>query len=203
MRKQIILIMVIALAIVILPDICLYSEEEMTPEKVIERMIKAIKEKNDPMRNRMYFKLRIMEGKSVDPLLKAYNENNDQDVKEYIIFTLGWIFDERVIPHLIKFLDEKEAGCRATAARALGNQESEKATPALIKVLEDKVPEVRRDAASALGLIGDPKALPHLRKLLSDENELVRFFTKEAIDNIEWELKFGKHKSKNTEKLIH
>jgi HEAT repeat protein len=196
MKKKIIFVIVCAMAFYILPDISLFSEEEMTPEQAIATMVKAIKEKNDPMRNRMYFKLRILEGKSVEPLLKAYNENSDQDVKEYIIYTLGWIFDDRVVPQLIKFLDEKEPGCRATAARALGNQESDKATPALIKTLEDKVPEVKRDAAFALGLIGDPKALPHLKKLLEDENELVRFFTKEAIDNIEWEMKYGKYSKK-------
>jgi len=196
MRRKKSVIIAVAITVIVLPLFSLYSEEEMTPKQAVARMIKAIKEKNDPMRNRMYFKLRIMEGKSIDPLLKAYKENEDQEVKEYIIYTLGWIFDERVIPHLIRFLQEEEAGCRATAARALGNQETEKAVPALIKALGDKVPEVRRDAAFALGLIADPKALPHLKKLLNDKNELVRFFTKEAIDNIEWELKYGKHKDK-------
>ena len=197
MRKKIFLFMIIGSIIGMFSLSALIAEKEITPEQAIETMIKAIKEKNDPMRNRMYFKLRIMKGKSVDPLLKAYDISKNQDVREYIIYTLGWIFDDRVIPRLIKFLEENEDRCRATAARALGNQESEKAVPALIKTLQDKVPEVRRDAAFALGLIADPKALPHLKKLLDDENKLVRFFTKEAIENIEWELKFGKHSKKD------
>jgi len=199
MKKNFCLFIIIVFAFLILFPLFTECEEEKTPAQVIETMIKAIKEKNDPMRNRMYFKLRIMEGKSVDPLLKAYKESSEKEVKEYIIYTLGWIFDERVIPHLIGFLEEKEAGCRATAARALGNQETEKAVPALIKTLDDKIPEVRRDAAFALGLIADPKSLPHLKKLLNDKNELVRFFTKEAIENIEWEMKYGKHKGKETD----
>jgi HEAT repeat protein len=151
------------------------------------------------MRNRMYFKLRILGSEAVDPLLKAYKDNQDKEVKEYLIYVMGWIFNERIINPLIEILKSEEPSYRAFAARALGNQESKKAIPDLIKALEDKVPDVRRDAAFALGLIGDANAIPHLKKLLNDENELVRFFTKEAIDNIEWEQKYGKTAPKNKE----
>ena len=194
-RKTLLIIATFSFLIVGIMD--LQCKEKDDPYKVIETMIKAIKEKNDPMRNRMYFKLRILESESVEPLLKTLkNDALDLEVKEYLIYTLGWIFDDRVITPLIKWLESDLPTCRATAARALGNHETKKAVPALIKTLEDKVPEVRRDAAFALGLIAEPKALPHLKKLLNDENELVRFFTKEAIENIEWEMKYGKE-SKN------
>ena len=193
--KKHILIFIISFLFIMNPLLSL-SEEEMSPEEVIQTMIKAIKEKNDPMRNRMYFKLRILSSKAVNPLLNAYKKNTNKHVKEYIIYTLGWIFDERVIPHLIGFLKESEPRYRATAARALGNHETKKAVPELIRTLEDKVPEVRRDAGFALGLIADPKALPHLKKLQNDKNELVRFFTKEAIENIEWEIQYGKKSKK-------
>lgn len=162
-------------------------------ESAIATMNKAIQEKNDPMRNRMFFKFRLIEQdnpKTVAPYLIKNLESEIPGVPEYTAFTLGWIADKEAIPVLRKLLLQSDSLKRA-ALQALGNMEAHDALNDMVQLLSDPQERVRQDAAYSLGLLGNEKAIPELRKALEDKDELVRWFANEAIERIENRKKYG------------
>lgn len=177
----------------------LLAEESEDVGQILSTMKKAIIEKNDPMRNRMYFKLRIIGKPAVKPLVKTLSDP-EPGVSEYAAFVLGWIADPDAIEPLKDFLrkgspSQKKAALQALGNMAWGTKEAvrkeihAKAVGEMIKFLEDSNQIVRREAAYGLGLTGDKKALPVLQKYVNDKDELMRFFAKEAIERINNTLK--------------
>ncbi|MFN0149480.1 MAG: HEAT repeat domain-containing protein [bacterium] len=151
----------------------------------LDTMISAIREGNTPMRDRMFFKLRILGEPSVEPLIATLS-NDDARVREYAAFTLSFIDDDRAVdPLLAMFANDAEVTVRTQAARALGRMEEPRAIDPLIAALSDQRSEIRQDAAYSLGLIGDPRAIPPLKALASDSDELVRFFVDDALVRID------------------
>ena len=161
--------------------------------QAIETLNKAIEDKNDPMRNKMYFKFRLIEqdnpGK-VAPYLIENLKSNTEGVSEYTAFILGWIGDDRAIDPMMKMLDGTVSKKRA-ASRALGFMRAEKAMNKIITLLDDPNKRVRQDAAYSLGLMGSDQAINALKKVTNDNDELVRFFSNEAIERIENYKKYG------------
>jgi HEAT repeat protein len=163
----------------------------------IETMITAIEEGNDPMRNRMFFELRILaaenDNASVPPLIELMKDPRVK-VREYAIHTVSYIDDPRWIDPVIEILkNDPEASTRAMACRALGRTqdtpvlkaEGKRAYPALMKALEEDEELVQMDAAWALGWMGDPKARGALEEAARGGSELVSFFAKAALEDIE------------------
>ncbi len=70
-----------------------------TPEeeagRYLQTLISSVREKNDPMRNRMFMKLRVLGNPSVGPLLTALQDPSPE-VRHYVAFTLGFFDDARV-----------------------------------------------------------------------------------------------------------
>ena len=169
------------------------KELEKQIKEYIQTLNKAIKEKNDPLRNKMYFKFRLIEQDNpgvVAPYLIENLKSNIPGVPEYTAFILGWIADKRAVEPLKKMLKMDDSKKRA-AMRALGNMEATEALEDIAKLLQDPNPRVRQDAAYSLGIMGDERAIPYLKEALGDEDELVRFFAKEAISRIENRKKYG------------
>lgn len=159
----------------------------------IDKMNRAIQEKNDPMRNKMYFKFRLVEQDNpgvVAPYLIDNLKNTTPGVSEYTAFVLGWIDDKRAIDPIRKLLTDTNTRKRA-ACRALGFMRASKALPDMIKLLDDPDNRVRGDAAYGLGLMGDDKANAALKKATQDKDELVRYLAEEALKRIEDYKKFG------------
>ncbi len=159
----------------------------------IETLKKAIADNNDPMRNKMYFKFRLIEQDTpgvVAPYLIANLNDEAPGVSEYITFILGWIEDQRAIQPLQELLTKKDSQ-KIAAARALGFMRAEESIPNIIALLEDSNPRVRGDAAYSLGLMGSDKANAALQKATQDDDELVQYFAKEALQRIEDYKKFG------------
>ncbi len=151
----------------------------------IEQMIKAIQDGNTPIRDRMFFKLRIIGKESVAPLVETL-AHADPRVRDYAAFTLSFIDDDRAVdPILNLFHNDPEISVRAQAARALGRMEEQRAIDPLIAALKSDRTEIRQDAAYALGLIGDPRANAALQALEIDPNEVVRFMAKDALARID------------------
>lgn len=161
------------------------SDPGATVEGALETMIQAIQEGNTPMRDRMFFKLRIIGEPSVEPLISTM-AHDDPQVREYAAFTLSFLDDPRAVDPLLNlFANDPEVGVRTQAARALGRMEEERAIDPLIAALADSLSAIRQDAAYALGLIGDPRARPALKALEGDSDELVRFFVDDALVRID------------------
>jgi HEAT repeat protein len=182
MRRIVLAVLLLLLAV------SAFSE---TPEEEAERYLQtltsSIREKNEPMRNRMFMKLRVLGEPSVGPLLAAL-EDASPDVRHYVAFTLGFFDDPRVPGSLLTlFRSDPETSVRCAAAEALGRLQSLDAIDPLIAALSEAAPEIRQSAAYSLGLIGDPRARPALEQAKSDSDELVRFFAEEALVEIDRE----------------
>jgi len=170
----------------------------------IETMITAIEEGNDPMRNRMFFELRIIGSESVPPLIELMKDSRVK-VREYAIHTVSYIDDVRWIDPVLNILkSDPVPSTRAMACRALARtqdtpvleSEGRKAIPVLIEKLQSDEEVVQMDAAFALGWYGDPQARPVLEKAAQSSSELVSFFAKGALEDIEHAEKMRELKEK-------
>ena len=159
----------------------------------IETMVQAIEEGNDPMRNRMFFELRIIGNESVPALIDLMKDSRVK-VREYAIHTVSYIDDERWIDPVIAILkSDPEASTRAMACRALARSQDtpvlteagRRALPALAAALEKDEEKVQMDAAFALGWFGDPQYRPLLEEAAESSSELVSFFAKGALEDID------------------
>lgn len=153
--------------------------------RYLDTMISSVLDGNDPMRNRMFFKLRVLDEAAVDPLLGAL-DHESEEVRRYVAFTLGFLDDPRVVDPLLNlFRSDPETVVRCAAAEALGRLESADAVEPLIEAMNDSNASVRQSVSFALGLIGDPRAKPVLAEAQNDPDELVRFFAEEALVQVE------------------
>ncbi len=159
--------------------------KEEDAARYLETMIQSIREENEPMRNRMFMKLRVLGDASVGPIVDALDDPA-AEVRHYLAFTLGYLDDEAVIdPLFALFRSDPDVAVRSAAAEALGRQECVEAVDPLIEALADTSAQLRQSAAYALGLIGDPRARPALEKAKSDSDDLVRFFAEDALVEID------------------
>ncbi|MBM3319389.1 MAG: HEAT repeat domain-containing protein [Candidatus Eisenbacteria bacterium] len=182
MRRLVFVLLALLLAA---PAFAETPEEEAT--HYLQTMVASVREKNDPMRNRMFIKLRVLGEASVDPLLAGLADETP-DVRRYLAFTLGFFDVPRVTdPLLALFRSDREVSVRTAAAEALGRLQRPEAVDPLVAALADANASIRQSAAYSLGLIGDPRARPALERAKSDTDELVRFFAEEALVEIERE----------------
>ncbi len=168
--------------------------EDMTVDEIVTTLEKAIRDKNDPMRNRMFFKLRAL-GKKATPSLVELLKSSEPGVSEYAAFTLSWIADPAAIDPLLAFLERGNSSQKQKALYALGNMAwgtdekvrkavHSKAIDSMIGYLSSDDLAVLREAAYALGLAGDPKAIKSLEPLQKHSNKVIRFIAGEAIERI-------------------
>jgi len=103
-----------------------------------------------------------------------------------VVFALGAIDDERIVPLLASALESKESNVRWAAAHALAKRKS--AVPALIEALRDRAPTVRAVVIEALGDLGDPSAREPLREALSrpsnTKDDYLRKLLEAAIEKL-------------------
>jgi hypothetical protein len=178
---------------------CILQAQENKPDleteikQAIQTLNKAIGEKNDPMRNKMYFKFRLVEQDNpglVAPFLIENLKTEQEGVPEYTAFILGWINDKRAIPPLREML-KGSVSFKRHASRALGFMRATDSLDDIILLMQDPNERVRQDAAFSLGLMGDDRANKALKESENDPDELVRFFASEALTRIENYKKYG------------
>ncbi len=159
----------------------------------IETMIQAIEEENDPMRNRMFFELRIIGNESVPALIDLMKDSRVK-VREYAIHTVSYIDDERWIDPVIEVLKSDDVvSTRAMACRALPRSQDtpileeagRRALPALADALREDELAVQWDAAHALGWYGDPQYRSLLEEAAQSSSDVLSFFAKGALEDIE------------------
>ena len=99
------------------------AQEEDTQAKIrtsIDTMIQAIEEGNDPMRNRMFFELRIIGNESVPALVELMKDSRVK-VREYAVHTVSYIDDERWIDPVVAMIrNEPEASTRSMSSNGCG-----------------------------------------------------------------------------------
>ncbi len=169
------------------------ADLETEIKQAILTLNNSIGDQNDPMRNKMYFKFRLVEQDNpgiVAPFLIENLKNSQEGVPEYTAFILGWIGDKRAIAPLRNMLKGSES-FKIYASRALGFMRATDAQNDIITLLKDSSIKVRRDAAYSLGLMGDEGANKALTEANNDPDEIVRFFAQEALERIANYKKYG------------
>jgi len=119
---------------------------------------------------------------AVQPLLDEI-ENEDHDVRKFIVDVLGLIKDERAVTALCGRLSDGSVNVVCSASEALGEIGCERAVGPLITVFH-RYEDARMPTVEALGKIGDETALEHLGQFLNTDDPMIRFAVVEAIGNI-------------------
>ena len=94
--------------------------------------------------------------------------------------------DEEAVGPLIFALNDKDAGVRCAAAKALMRYHDRRAVEPLIKMLRDTTPLARAAAAETLGHLGDPVAVNHLVGFLRDADPIVRTIAARSLHRLGW-----------------
>jgi HEAT repeat protein len=135
-----------------------------------------------------------------DPALMVYQHPHLKDdhklnLRRAAIMALGQIGEQRVIPHIMKVLNNKRENyrLRLAAAECLGKLGDPKATSPLVDILIDDRESslyLRESAAKALGMLGDIRALESLidvlesKKGFRDKFNFLKEQVIEAIGNV-------------------
>ena len=119
---------------------------------------------------------------AVQPLLDDI-ENEDYDIRKFIIDVLGLIRDTRAVEQVCRSLYDENANVACSAAEALGEIGSKEAVPALIGCFEN-IEDARLQAVEALGKIGDPSSLDKLYAFANNDDPMIQYVILDAIGNI-------------------
>lgn len=123
-------------------------------------------EDNANARNSAIEALVLLGSEATNLLINAYKGSGD-DVKKFIIDILGTTGDLKVLPLLMKALEDKDENIRTSAVEHLGNiRGNVSVVNALTGVLRSESAWVAYSAADALGRTGDAKAVDALVSVL-------------------------------------
>jgi len=118
----------------------------------------------------------------VPPLLELL-DNDDTDVRCWVIWTLAHTGSRQAVEPLMAALNDADSDVRTCAAMALGELRAVKAAPALVAHLASWSGLLTRCAADALEKIGE-EAVPALVKALEHPKSQVRMWAARALGRI-------------------
>ena len=119
---------------------------------------------------------------AVPPLL-AELENDDHDVRKFIVDILGLLKAQEAVKPLCHRLWDENTNVVCSAAEALGEIGDPAAAPHLIAAF-DKIPDAQLQAVEALGKLGDKSVLPKLIEMLDTDDPMIAYVAVEAIGRI-------------------
>lgn len=122
-------------------------------------------------------------GSDAVPALIGEINNDDHDVRKFVVDILGLIRDEQALEAICTKLEDNNINVICSAAEALGEIGSPKAVSQLIESFK-RTEDVRLPAIEALGKIGDTVSLDFLYNCLTSTDPMILFATIEAIGNI-------------------
>lgn len=155
----------------------------------IDSLLKAMSSDDPTYRNKALEALVLM-GEKVVPHLLSEIDNEDKDVRKFVIDTLGEIGDEKSLKFIIEKIDDEDENVAQSACENLGKFAKVEAVDALIAAL-DKSEWIQFAAIEALGNIGDPKSVPHILKVMKEANEWIKHVALEALTKIKDETVIG------------
>ena len=179
-------------------------------EKIFSFLIESLRnEENAGLRNSASEVLELVGKESIDYLTRLI-EDDDHDLRKFVVDILGNIGNEKAIPFLIKALSDSDENVKSAAAENLGKIGNTAAVSSLLKVLAGndllvqfsalealfktgkalpvstivphlKNPLLRKVAFEVLGVSDDMAALPYLLDGLDDRSNSTR---KSALVNL-------------------
>jgi HEAT repeat protein len=107
-------------------------------------------------------------GKATLPVLEAHRDDDDGDVRKFVIDIMGSIGDASSCPLLIQALDDDDPNVRTSAAESLGRMKDSRAVQPLLDALS--LPDItfRYTILDALAGIGVPFSLGAITPFLED-----------------------------------
>jgi len=144
-------------------------------EKDIQQLIALMRdEENAGLRNAIA-ELLVRLGTRVVPLLLAYLDDTDHDLRKLVVDALGLLGGEEAISGLIRALSDPDLNVAAAAAEGLGVAGDARSVPELVHHLEQNPePFFRFNALAALGRIGVSGPLPAVIRQLAGQDILRR-----------------------------
>lgn len=148
------------------------GESDYAAEEIQEFMRKIVEERT---RRNLTAVLAALEARGSEPLLAKLAKDPDSPVRMYAAQGLGRLKSRRV-DVLTPLLEDKSAGVRKEAARALGlSGNAAMSKPLLAAAKKEQEPEVRAELLVAAGRAGDAKQAPALKEFLASDSESTRF----------------------------
>lgn len=118
-------------------------------------------------------------------IYKRYIKFKNPEDRIILIWLIGELKDESLIPFLKMELNSKNVNYRRLSCSALGKINKKETKSLLEEKLKDENSQVRQYAIKALASIGDNKTIELLKKIvLNDEKEYVRRSALDTINNI-------------------
>lgn len=117
-------------------------------------------------------------------IYKRYVSFKNYEDRMILIWLIGELKDERLLPLLRMELSSHNGNLRRLSCSALGKINNKGTKKWLEDALYDKSPQVRQYSAKALAGIGDEASIKLLKGLLKDEKEYVRRAARSSIEEI-------------------
>ncbi|MFN7971502.1 MAG: HEAT repeat domain-containing protein [Acidobacteriota bacterium] len=154
---------------------------------VLDQLKDAINTNNDPMRMRLWFRVREAMEKdrepTVDALLQGFEKYAEMPVKEYMVKCLSWTKSPRAKAKVLELMKSTDITLRRRATYEICNFDDTTVTPQVIDALKDPDERVRIHACIVLGVIDDKRAIQPLKDTYkSDVSETVRLFAKKQLE---------------------
>jgi len=108
------------------------------------------------------------------PQLTVYLVDNKNKQAKRVLSVLGNLKDKRIIPVIIRILQQKKKPLLFTAAKICGEMKVQAAFKYLLPYLETKNPYILRQVIYAVGVLGGKKALPLIKKQMQHKDYYVR-----------------------------
>ena len=121
-----------------------------------------------------------------EEIYKRYISFKNPDDRMILIWLIGELKEEKLLPFLRMELRSNNTNFRRLACSALGKIKNKSTKPWLEGMLKDSNPQVRQYASKALGYIGDDITIEKLTNLKKNSNEknYVLKVINESIENI-------------------
>jgi HEAT repeat protein len=145
--------------------------QEGIVKKIVQNLVPRLLDENQSVRAKTASSLEVIKHQdSVEPLIRALENEKDETVIGYEIGALGVIGGQMAVDWLIRALKNEEFTIRLKAVIALRHTTYPKAKEALRRALNDEVGIVREFAVTSLGENIDPGLIDTLVALLKKEN---------------------------------
>ncbi len=155
---------------------------QMKGETASQLMIRSLSHRDIGMRN-LAAEVLVRIGRPAVRLLIEAVDNDDHDVRKFVIDVLGLIKDDVAVEPLCGCLSDENSNVACSAAEALGEIGSGRAVTALVAAY-DRTECVRLQVVEALGKIGDPSALDALFTYVRSDDPLILHAAIKAIGRI-------------------
>jgi len=143
--------------------------------EAIPYLIKLLKDPDQFVRSTTVDSLGLLRAKeAADEISNLLVKDESSQVRQSAAIALGYINERKVIPNLIKGLDDKEIGIKFACIQTLGILRSSEAVPVFLKYLKEDDVNLKRSVLNALGMIGNTSILADIRNILNDKDPNVR-----------------------------